>query len=108
MVEIFGAWGRTACGSVYSKLAVRLAAQNNSTQATMQKSIYGRLSLYSYIVRTNARALNDGCTVVTLSSIREGLDPGQSKLMDMEEGRALDYYCTISGMSPFLQSPSHS
>ena len=39
----------------FSQLAVRLAAQANSTQATMLTSIYGRLSLL--LVWANARAI---------------------------------------------------
>ena len=53
VVETFGAWGRTA-GQFFSQLAVRLAAQGNSTKATMLNSINGRLSLL--LVRANARA----------------------------------------------------
>ena len=53
VVETFGAWGRTA-GQFFAQLAVRLAAQGNSTKATMLNSIYGRLSLS--LVRANARA----------------------------------------------------
>ena len=49
VVETFGAWGRTA-GQFFS----RLAAQGNSTKATMLNSIYGRLSLL--LVQANARA----------------------------------------------------
>ena len=49
MVETFGAWGKTA-GQFFGQLAVRLAAQGNSTKATMLNSIYGRL------VRANAHA----------------------------------------------------
>ena len=54
VVESFGAWGRTA-GQFFSQLAVRLAAQANSTQAAMLTSIYGRLSLL--LVRANAHAI---------------------------------------------------
>ena len=53
VVETFGAWGRTA-GHFFAQLAVRLAAQGNSTKATMLNSIYGRLSLL--LIRANARA----------------------------------------------------
>ncbi|KAL5494359.1 hypothetical protein EMCRGX_G015676 [Ephydatia muelleri] len=53
VVETFGAWGKTA-GQFFGQLAVRLAAQGNSTKATTLNSIYGRLSLL--LVRANARA----------------------------------------------------
>ena len=49
VVETFGTWGRTA-GQFFAQLAVQLAAQGNSTKATMLNSIYGRL-----LVRANAR-----------------------------------------------------
>ena len=52
-VETFGALGKTA-GQFFGQLAVRLAAQGNSTKATTLNSIYGRLSLL--LVRANARA----------------------------------------------------
>ena len=39
---------------VFAQLAVRLAAQDNPTKATMLNSIYGRLS--PFLVRANARA----------------------------------------------------
>ena len=44
VVETFGVWGKTA-GQFFGQLAVRLAAQGNSTKATTLNSIYGRLSL---------------------------------------------------------------
>ena len=50
VVETFGAWA----GQFFGQLAVRLAAQGNSTKATTLNSIYGRLSLL--LVRANARA----------------------------------------------------
>ena len=53
VVETFGAWGKTA-GKFFGQLAVRLAAQGNSTKATTLNSIYGRLRLL--LVQANARA----------------------------------------------------
>ena len=61
-VETFGAWGRTT-GQFFSQPAARLAAQANSTQATMLNSIYGRLSLL--LVWTNARAFMAHSNTVT-------------------------------------------
>ena len=60
VVATFGAWGKTA-GQFFGQLAVRLAAQGNSTKATTLNSIYGRLSLL--LVRANARASLQGLHV---------------------------------------------
>ena len=46
--------GEEQAGQFFAQLAVRLAAQGNSTKATMLNSIYGRLSLS--LVRANAHA----------------------------------------------------
>ncbi|KAL5463490.1 hypothetical protein EMCRGX_G032386 [Ephydatia muelleri] len=67
VVEMFGAWGRTA-GQFFGELASRLAAQSHSSKTTMLNNIYGRLSLI--LVRANARAFN--ARLATTMDLLEG------------------------------------